>query len=602
MRLLIFTCLILFQATFVTAQIDSVGSGHAMVFDGVDDYVNLGNIYDDLVMPFSISAWVNLDAGAGACPIFVTQGQDNSPSYKGFWFFVSPANLWLELGDGTGGNNPAFRRGKTAAIPNLTNRWIHVCGVFTSPLNVELYVNGINVNGFSSGSSNLPMDSNFPNEVARIGQHVSNGVTYRFKGKMDELRIFNYSLTQTQIQQDMTRKLIGNDAGLIGCWTFDETSGNTLQDKSSNQFDGIVNGNPLRIYSGAPLGDKNAVYYTDNWSSALLSMTEGNEKIEISNITGTPNGIHIYEIDNLPSQTQNLDLASVSKPYFGVFAASLDNDNSFETNYYVDGDSACDSYSRQDNSIAQWNKENSSALDNITRIELIGGSDLNDFTLDLGPNQEFCEGSSFLISPSIDPTGKSFLWNTGQHSSSISVTQSGKYTITVSTHCTTRTDSIYITSKSLPPAFTLGSDEVTCEVNEKIFAPISNPLGLDFTWQDGSHQTVFTAQIEGVYWLKVENECGVQTDTIKLEQVHPEEMFFPNVITPNGDKENQHFKLDEKLQEPYLAIYDCWGVKVFEANNYKNDWDGDNLAAGVYFYRMSGKCLDEKKGILNILR
>ncbi|MCK4360605.1 MAG: gliding motility-associated C-terminal domain-containing protein, partial [Bacteroidales bacterium] len=34
-----------------------------------------------------------------------------------------------------------------------------------------------------------------------------------------------------------------------------------------------------------------------------------------------------------------------------------------------------------------------------------------------------------------------------------------------------------------------------------------------------------------------------------------------------------------------------WGKKVYEINNYKNDWDGGNLSDGVYFYIL--KCHGE---------
>ena len=39
-------------------QTDNVGSGRALRFDGVDDFVDLGNTYHDLNLPFSISAWI----------------------------------------------------------------------------------------------------------------------------------------------------------------------------------------------------------------------------------------------------------------------------------------------------------------------------------------------------------------------------------------------------------------------------------------------------------------------------------------------------------------------------------------------------------------
>src|SRR5882757_2749596 len=98
-------------------QIDSIGSGHALNFDGVDDFVTIGDKYHDLNLPFTVSAWVFLDPTAGAAPILVMN--DNNPAYRGFWFSISPAALQCEFGDGTGGNSPAFRQGKIAFIQNM---------------------------------------------------------------------------------------------------------------------------------------------------------------------------------------------------------------------------------------------------------------------------------------------------------------------------------------------------------------------------------------------------------------------------------------------------------------------------------------------------
>ena len=47
------------------SQVDDAGSGHAISFDGVDDYIDLGNIYDDLLLPASVSAWIYQDFYSG---------------------------------------------------------------------------------------------------------------------------------------------------------------------------------------------------------------------------------------------------------------------------------------------------------------------------------------------------------------------------------------------------------------------------------------------------------------------------------------------------------------------------------------------------------
>jgi gliding motility-associated-like protein len=601
MRLVVLLSLSILLTVHLAMSQDPIGAGRALSFDGVDDYIDLGNIYDNITLPVTVSAWVYLAPNEThvGFPIFVSQ--DNLPIYNGFWFLISPTSVGISYGDGLGENNIVYRRGISGTLADIGGRWVHVCGIMRDRFDMEVYVNGIKLNGFLQGESSEPMASNFPTDVAKIGYFASNGIIYHFKGIIDELRVFNTALTESEIRDQMCIKLTGNEPGLVGYWNFDETTGNILVDKSSNHFNGTIMGSPGRVFSGAPLGDKSTFAYSTDWTGAKLSLTEGHQKAEVSNITGNPDGIHIYEVNNLPSQTQDLDLSIVDKPYFGVFVAALDAGYGFTEKHYVDNKIACGIYTRNNNSIAQWNKGSLPLSINSNQSEFIASLE-GDIIFDLGPDQAFCNLSSYLISSAIDPAGKSFLWNTGQTSPSISVTHSGIYKLTVSTACSIKKDSIKIDFHYTPADFSLGEDEIICMSDEKILAPINDPSGLDFTWQDGSHQTVLVVNSGGTYWLKIENECGVKTDTILMVQVKPDELFYPNIITPNDDMENEFFILDEKLNDPYLTIYDRWGVKVFEANNYKNDWNGNGLASGTYFYRMIGECVEEKKGLLNILR
>jgi gliding motility-associated-like protein len=80
-----------------------------------------------------------------------------------------------------------------------------------------------------------------------------------------------------------------------------------------------------------------------------------------------------------------------------------------------------------------------------------------------------------------------------------------------------------------------------------------------------------------------------------------------NIITPNGDQWNEKFVFEglENFPNSTLVIFNRWGKKVFESQNYQNDWDGDNLADGVYYwvlYLNDGKGDTEMSGPLTIMR
>ena len=112
--------------------------------------------------------------------------------------------------------------------------------------------------------------------------------------------------------------------------------------------------------------------------------------------------------------------------------------------------------------------------------------------------------------------------------------------------------------------------------------------------------------------LKIYNPQGCDTSYYKSIRVEPVKLKIPNVFTPNGDGTNdyfiislesgsdspsgnkgtrdQHYEYEdyEPLNRYYesseLTIFNRWGRIVYHSKDYQNDWDGDNLPDGTYFY------------------
>ncbi len=73
------------------------------------------------------------------------------------------------------------------------------------------------------------------------------------------------------------------------------------------------------------------------------------------------------------------------------------------------------------------------------------------------------------------------------------------------------------------------------------------------------------------------------------------EVIVPNVITPNGDGKNDVFKINglELHPENTLSIFNRWGNEVYRSNGpYKNDWNGNGLNEGTYYYLLKIKDKD----------
>jgi gliding motility-associated-like protein len=115
----------------------------------------------------------------------------------------------------------------------------------------------------------------------------------------------------------------------------------------------------------------------------------------------------------------------------------------------------------------------------------------------------------------------------------------------------------------------------------------------------------FTFQDTGVFLinLRVTSEYGCVDDYRKIIEVN-QNVLIPNIITPNGDGENDSFKilgLNTKANNR-LFIFDRWGKLIYSSNAYNNDWKAEQLKDGVYYYTLKLDGEREFKGSLTLVR
>jgi gliding motility-associated-like protein len=81
------------------------------------------------------------------------------------------------------------------------------------------------------------------------------------------------------------------------------------------------------------------------------------------------------------------------------------------------------------------------------------------------------------------------------------------------------------------------------------------------------------------------------------------DFIVPNVFTPNNDAKNDTFEINglEKYPNSALVVFNRDGLKVFESDNYKNDWSADGLPTGTYFLilrRNDGELFESSVAVL----
>lgn len=98
-----------------------------------------------------------------------------------------------------------------------------------------------------------------------------------------------------------------------------------------------------------------------------------------------------------------------------------------------------------------------------------------------------------------------------------------------------------------------------------------------------------TAQPEGTnttvtYTVDVTIDGCIFTGSVRVS-IRPPIVPF-NTFTPNGDGYNDTWEIQNINEWPnaQVFVYSRWGTKVFQATNYRNDWNGDDLPAATYYY------------------
>ena len=136
-----------------------------------------------------------------------------------------------------------------------------------------------------------------------------------------------------------------------------------------------------------------------------------------------------------------------------------------------------------------------------------------------------------------------------------------------------------------------------------------NLAGVGLVWEfgDGSQSTqpspVHTYTTPGAYQPRLRvryNQDRCET-SIVLPLVEVRERRIPNIITPNGDNQNQTFRLGPDCA-PRLQIFSRWGLVVFEAAAYRDDWSADGQPAGVYYYLLTYPDGHQVKGWVEVIR
>lgn len=112
-----------------------------------------------------------------------------------------------------------------------------------------------------------------------------------------------------------------------------------------------------------------------------------------------------------------------------------------------------------------------------------------------------------------------------------------------------------------------------------------------YSWPGGTSSETLSQLSAGIYILTLTDEHNCQHIEPLVVQVACEALEFYDVITPNGDGQNENWVVEglQNFPQNELVIFDRWGRQIFEKKAYTNDWsgtgkDGSPLPFGTYYF------------------
>ena len=223
-----------------------LATDYALDFDGTNDYVSANGVATELDsstnLPLSVSAWVYPDDGTKEQLVFGFYRNTNS--------FKNGPSVWF---GGTDFKFAYYNDSFTTVHSSSTyaiNNWHHVVLTIGSDRAGVLYVNGSSAATFSGAFNSGGLDMFSIGVDYDTSGGSAGDLDQYFDGKIDEVAIWNVALSAADVtalynsgnglKASANSGNYDNSADLVGYWKFNEGTGSTLTDNTSNSNNGTL--------------------------------------------------------------------------------------------------------------------------------------------------------------------------------------------------------------------------------------------------------------------------------------------------------------------------------------------------------------------------
>ncbi len=204
--------------------------GWALSFDGDDQLLVLGSGGQHLTGAMTVQAWIKTTDTRQVEPFVL--GKHSNGTFNGFFLSLnsydfSPAFVPTWYVDG-------YRIGGTTALND--GAWHHLAGTYDSGV-YTLYVDGL-----EAATGLITYSTTNPNDIGIGIGDTAAGCGPCFIGLIDEVSVWEVARSAAEVLADSGARLVGDEAGLLMHWDFDEGAGQVAADGTGNGWSATLGG------------------------------------------------------------------------------------------------------------------------------------------------------------------------------------------------------------------------------------------------------------------------------------------------------------------------------------------------------------------------